>query len=182
MPDVSAKKIDPRWAWQPYRPSDEAPWNLQRVGHLYRRAAFGATLAELNDAVAAGPDRAVDLLLRGRPTRPEATPSTLLGRRASAQASGAADSGATSTDVVTSAGVDAGAGGSAVGCSGVGGAAASGGVSIATGDSGGSGGSVAAGTWTSGASAGLRPFLCLAALPCGLGDCLLAMVGSPRCG
>src|SRR5207245_392891 len=99
-----------------------------------------------------------------------------------AAASGAADSGATSTDVVTSAGVDAGAGGSAVGCSGVGGAAASGGVSIATGDSGGTGGSVAAGTWTSGASAGLRPFLCLAALPCGLGDCFLAMVGSPHCG
>src|SRR5437867_2604788 len=96
--------------------------------------------------------------------------------------SGAADSGATSTDLVTSAGVDAGAGGSAVGCSGRGGAAASGGVSIATGDSGGTGGSVAAGTWTSGASAGLRPFLCLAALPCGLGDCFLAMVGSPRCG
>src|SRR5438093_2333330 len=95
--------------------------------------------------------------------------------------SGAADSGATSTDVVTSAGVDAGAGGSAVGCSGRGGAAASGGVSIATGDSGGTGGSVAAGTWTSGASAGLRPFLCLVALPCGLGDCFLAMVGSPRC-
>ena len=39
-------KIDPRWAWEPYQPSVKEPWNVARVGHLYRRAGFGANLAE----------------------------------------------------------------------------------------------------------------------------------------
>src|SRR5947199_134604 len=60
-------KIDPRWAWEPYKPSDKEPWNVQRVGHLYRRAGFGATSAELDAGVKAGPDRAVEALLNGGP-------------------------------------------------------------------------------------------------------------------
>src|SRR5262249_29744258 len=40
--------MDPRWAWQPYRPSAESPWDLKKVGHLYRRAGFGATWTELH--------------------------------------------------------------------------------------------------------------------------------------
>ena len=39
---ASIRKFDPDQAWQPYRPSAEAPWDSRRVGHLYRRAAFGA--------------------------------------------------------------------------------------------------------------------------------------------
>ena len=39
--------IDPRWAWEPYRPTGPNPWDLRKAGHLYRRAAFGATWAEL---------------------------------------------------------------------------------------------------------------------------------------
>ncbi|MFO0928429.1 MAG: DUF1800 domain-containing protein [Gemmataceae bacterium] len=62
---TDASKIDPRWAWQPYRPSAEAPWNLRRAGHLYRRATFGATLADLESAVRNGPDRTVAALLAG---------------------------------------------------------------------------------------------------------------------
>src|SRR5438876_189474 len=96
---------------------------------------------------------------------------------AGAAASGATGSGVTSSGTVASAGVDSGSG-----CSGVGGAAASRGVSPVASDSGWTGGSVAAGAWTSGASAGLRPFFCVPPLLCGLGDCLLVMVGSPRCG
>jgi uncharacterized protein (DUF1800 family) len=65
MADASEKDIDPRWAWQPYRPSKEAPWDLRRVGHLYRRAAFGATYAELEAGLKAGPERLVDRLLKG---------------------------------------------------------------------------------------------------------------------
>jgi uncharacterized protein (DUF1800 family) len=60
-------KIDPRWAWQRYRPSARAPWDLRRVGHLYRRAAFGATLAELQAGLKNGPDRTIDALLAGGP-------------------------------------------------------------------------------------------------------------------
>ena len=58
--------IDPRWAWEPYRPGDKAPWNLLRVGHLYRRAAFGATWDELQTGLSAGPDKLIDELLQGR--------------------------------------------------------------------------------------------------------------------
>jgi uncharacterized protein (DUF1800 family) len=57
---------DPRWAWEPYRPGPDSPWDLRKAGHLYRRAAFGATWAELQAAVAAGPEGAVDRLLKGR--------------------------------------------------------------------------------------------------------------------
>jgi uncharacterized protein (DUF1800 family) len=71
MSQQPAGRIDPAWAWQRYRPSDESPWDLRKAGHLYRRAAFGATLAELNEAVETGPDRAINLLLRGRPANLE---------------------------------------------------------------------------------------------------------------
>jgi uncharacterized protein (DUF1800 family) len=67
MANTSEKSIDPRWAWQPYRPSKEAPWNLQRVGHLYRRAAFGATHAELEAGLKAGPEALIAQLLKGGP-------------------------------------------------------------------------------------------------------------------
>jgi hypothetical protein len=65
--NASAKTLDPRWAWQPYRPSSEAPWNLQRVGHLYRRAAFGATHTELEVGLKAGPEALVAQLQKGGP-------------------------------------------------------------------------------------------------------------------
>ncbi len=66
MATILDKTTDPNWAWQPYRPSKEAPWNLQRVGHLYRRAAFGATRAELETGVKIGPDALLDTLLKGK--------------------------------------------------------------------------------------------------------------------
>lgn len=60
------KDIDPRWAWQPYQPSSESSWDLKKVGHLYRRAGFGATWAELDAALQAGPQKTIDLLMAGR--------------------------------------------------------------------------------------------------------------------
>lgn len=57
--------IDPRRAWLPYRPSAGNPWDLRKAGHLYRRAAFGANWAELQSALAAGPEQAVANLLAG---------------------------------------------------------------------------------------------------------------------
>src|SRR5262249_29718384 len=56
---------DPRQAWQPYEPSDANPWTLQKVGHLYRRAAFGANWDELQGGLALGPQKLVDNLLKG---------------------------------------------------------------------------------------------------------------------
>src|SRR6516162_6393724 len=64
---LESKPIDPRWAWERYKPSDAVPWNLQRVGHLYRRAGFGATYAELQAGLKLTPDALIDQLLKGGP-------------------------------------------------------------------------------------------------------------------
>ncbi|HMP01222.1 MAG TPA: DUF1800 domain-containing protein [Gemmatales bacterium] len=59
--------LDPAWAWQPYRPSAATPWDLRKAGHLLRRAGFGATRAELDEAGAAGPEATIERLLQGGP-------------------------------------------------------------------------------------------------------------------
>lgn len=51
--------------WDVYRPSSDNPWSLAKVGHLYRRAAFSATWAELQQGLKAGPEATVSLLLSG---------------------------------------------------------------------------------------------------------------------
>ncbi len=56
--------VDPARAWAPYEPDAARPWNLCRAGHLYRRAAFGATWDELQRAVRDGPAQSIDRLLR----------------------------------------------------------------------------------------------------------------------
>src|SRR5262249_4184330 len=56
---------DPRWAWEPYHPSDNAPWDVRRVGHLYRRAAFGATAAQLEAGLKSTPAKLIDGLMKG---------------------------------------------------------------------------------------------------------------------
>ena len=63
--------IDPQWAWKPYVPSDKAAWDLKKAGHLYRRAAFGASWDQLQEALKVGPDKAIDALLRGGPGQEE---------------------------------------------------------------------------------------------------------------
>jgi uncharacterized protein (DUF1800 family) len=47
------------------------PWDLRRVGHLYRRAAFGATFAELKKSLADGPEKTIARLLEGGPGQEE---------------------------------------------------------------------------------------------------------------
>jgi uncharacterized protein (DUF1800 family) len=59
--------IDPTWAWEAYVPTAKHPWNVEKAGHLYRRAAWGATCAELEAAVQQGPTACLDKLL----TRPQ---------------------------------------------------------------------------------------------------------------
>jgi uncharacterized protein (DUF1800 family) len=51
--------------WKPYRPTAEAPWNLERVVHLHRRAAFAAPWPVLERDLAGTPEEAVDRLLEG---------------------------------------------------------------------------------------------------------------------
>lgn len=61
------EQIDPSWAWQPYEPTDLNPWTLSHCAHLYRRAGFGATWSELQEAMATGCEPAVQRLLSGGP-------------------------------------------------------------------------------------------------------------------
>ncbi len=67
MPDTDNNRnaIDPTWAWRAYRPTRQNPWDLKKAGHLFRRAGFGASLAELKQAVQDGPGRAITKILRG---------------------------------------------------------------------------------------------------------------------
>jgi uncharacterized protein (DUF1800 family) len=70
MPDTTLPpldRVDPVQAWQPWEPTAADPWNLKWAGHLYRRAAFGATLAELREAVSQGPKATLERLLQGHP-------------------------------------------------------------------------------------------------------------------
>jgi uncharacterized protein (DUF1800 family) len=55
-------KIDPVREWQPWEPDARDPWGLKWAAHLYRRAAFGASLDELRQAVRRGHHATLDLL------------------------------------------------------------------------------------------------------------------------
>jgi uncharacterized protein (DUF1800 family) len=64
-PSVSGRTaMDPDWAWAAYEPDSARPWDLRRVGHLCRRAGFGADWGQLQQALADGPQRAVEKLVR----------------------------------------------------------------------------------------------------------------------
>jgi uncharacterized protein (DUF1800 family) len=60
-----ANTIDPRRAWERYTPDSGSPWDLKKVGHLYRRAAFGANWAELQEGLQLGPEKLIDRMLKG---------------------------------------------------------------------------------------------------------------------
>ncbi len=53
----------PSWLWAPFQPDGALPWGLGLAGHLYGRAGFGANWGELQQAVAGGPEAAVEKLL-----------------------------------------------------------------------------------------------------------------------
>jgi uncharacterized protein (DUF1800 family) len=52
--------------WASYEPDAKAPWTLQRVAHLHRRAGFAATWAELQRDLKDGPAAAIDRFLSGK--------------------------------------------------------------------------------------------------------------------
>ncbi|AWM40251.1 hypothetical protein GobsT_12920 [Gemmata obscuriglobus] len=51
--------------WAPYVPDGKHPWDLARVVHLHRRAAFAGTWGELQRDLKDGPEKAVRRLLDG---------------------------------------------------------------------------------------------------------------------
>ena len=65
---MSQLSIDPDWAWAPYDPTNEVPWDLRSAAHLYRRAGFGGTRAELQRAAGRKPlDVIADLVTASEP-------------------------------------------------------------------------------------------------------------------
>ena len=64
MVGQTEKPPDPRRAWAVYEPDADRSWNLARAGHLYRRAAFGASWDQLQQALSDGPQRTIDKLLK----------------------------------------------------------------------------------------------------------------------
>jgi uncharacterized protein (DUF1800 family) len=64
MAAQTEKTRDPRRAWAVYEPDGDRPWNLALAGHLYRRAAFGASWDQLQQALSDGPQRTIDKLVR----------------------------------------------------------------------------------------------------------------------
>jgi uncharacterized protein (DUF1800 family) len=61
----TSDKIDPTWAWQPFEPNAGQKWNRSLAAHLYRRAAFGGTSSQLDEAVKQHPAAVVQGLVHG---------------------------------------------------------------------------------------------------------------------
>jgi hypothetical protein len=59
--------------WARYVPGEREPWDLRRVVHLHRRAAFAASWEELQRDLKDGPAASIDRLLTGR-ARPRGAP------------------------------------------------------------------------------------------------------------
>ena len=59
------RKLDPAKEWAAWQPSQQDPWGTKWAGHLYRRAAFGGSWPQIQAAVKAGPEAAVEKLLTG---------------------------------------------------------------------------------------------------------------------
>ncbi len=62
----SLPQLDPAWAWEPYQPSLENPWDVHAAAHLMRRAGFGATGQELDGLVRRDPRDVVVELIQSR--------------------------------------------------------------------------------------------------------------------
>jgi uncharacterized protein (DUF1800 family) len=60
---ASLNQIDPQWAFSPYVPSAKEPFTLAKAAHLFRRAGFGATHAQLEEAVGMSPADLVHRLI-----------------------------------------------------------------------------------------------------------------------
>jgi hypothetical protein len=63
-------RVDPAEAWKPWQPGD-GEWNRKWIAHLYRRAAFGPTTAEIHKAASDGFAKTLDHLMTGEPDAAE---------------------------------------------------------------------------------------------------------------
>jgi uncharacterized protein (DUF1800 family) len=59
---VDFNTIDPHWAWSEFSRDADQPWTVPLAAHLFRRAGFAATAAELDAAVQQSPAEVVSRL------------------------------------------------------------------------------------------------------------------------
>lgn len=55
--------------WRRFRPSSDHPWNAKLATHLFRRAAFGGSVEEIERAASEGVDETIDRILLGEVNR-----------------------------------------------------------------------------------------------------------------
>ncbi len=51
-------------SWRAFAPSEQKPWDLRRATHLYRRAAFGGSMAQIEAALTKSPEAVIDSLIQ----------------------------------------------------------------------------------------------------------------------
>jgi uncharacterized protein (DUF1800 family) len=56
-------QVDPEWAWAPFEPSVDTPWDRRAAAHLFRRAGFAAPDDQVTNAVAQSPAEVVQQLI-----------------------------------------------------------------------------------------------------------------------
>ncbi len=61
----SLAKLAAAEAWKPWQASKADPWSLKWAGHLLRRATFGASWGDLQEAMLVRPSRTIDRLMSG---------------------------------------------------------------------------------------------------------------------
>src|SRR5215475_4923432 len=69
----TTRKLESSNPWARYQPTSETPWDLRRVVHLHRRAAFAATWSEIQRDLKDGHKTAIDRILAGK-TRSQGVP------------------------------------------------------------------------------------------------------------
>jgi hypothetical protein len=57
------RELTPEEAWEPFVPGRDGEWDLRRAAHLFRRAGFGATRSQLEQALQGSPEAVIDDLL-----------------------------------------------------------------------------------------------------------------------
>lgn len=62
---LALERFTPQTAWDEFQPDPSDPWNTEKVAHLYRRAAFGASPSQIEHGTRSSPTQIVDQLLAG---------------------------------------------------------------------------------------------------------------------
>lgn len=70
---TNSSNLAPESAWLPLEQREAQRWNHRLAAHLYRRAGFGATLTELDEAVELGPEACVEQLIAASSSSNEST-------------------------------------------------------------------------------------------------------------